>query len=125
MPPPSTCPLPAPWQFSQVTPAALPCIRAILVCGLAANFLATSSWQVAQVSLPTKSVGAASLVWAGAGLSPGAWAGNTGTHNILAPSNIKQARSPGLLPGAALIGNCVTGPSLCIEKYRLGCSHEQ
>ena len=52
---------------------------------------------------------------------PPAWE----THNIPAPSNnIKQARSPGLLPGAAPIGNCVTGPFLCI-KYRLGCSHSR
>src|ERR1035438_8477008 len=51
-PPPSTCALPGPWQPSQVTPL-LPCISAILVCGLSANFLAVSSWQVAHVSAPT------------------------------------------------------------------------
>jgi hypothetical protein len=38
--------------------------------------------------------------------------------------NIKQARNPGLLPGAAPIENCVTGLFLCI-KYRLGCSHSR
>jgi hypothetical protein len=39
---------------------------------------------------------------------------------MLAPSiNIKQARSPGNLPGAAPIGNRVTGTSLCIENTAL------
>jgi hypothetical protein len=39
---------------------------------------------------------------------------------MLAPSiNIKQARSPGHLPGAALIGNCVTGPALCMKNTAL------
>src|ERR1039458_1270539 len=62
------------------------------------------------------------MVFAVAGLSPGAGAATTGTHNNPAPSNnIQQARNPGHLPGAAPIGNCVTGPSLCID-YRLGCS---
>src|SRR6202453_5496066 len=53
-PPPSTCALPAPWQFSQVAPL-LPCIRVILACGLTANPLASAWWQVAQISAPTKS----------------------------------------------------------------------
>ena len=36
---------------------------------------------------------------------------------IPAPStNIRHARSPDHFPGTALIGNCVTGLSLCIEK---------
>jgi hypothetical protein len=39
---------------------------------------------------------------------------------MLAPSiNIKQTRSPGCFPGAALIGNRVTGPSLCMKNTAL------
>jgi len=45
--------LPAPWQLSSGAAAA--CIRANLVCGLSANFLPISSWQVTHVSWPTKS----------------------------------------------------------------------
>src|ERR1700722_16848393 len=54
-PPLDTCSLPAPWQFSQVTPFAFPCMNAILVCGLVAKFFASSAWQGAQVSAPTNS----------------------------------------------------------------------
>src|SRR3984957_3728469 len=60
-PPLDTCSLPAPWQFSQVTPFAFPCIKAIFVCGLVAKFLASSAWQVAQVSAPTNSACAAGV----------------------------------------------------------------
>jgi hypothetical protein len=42
-------------------------------------------------------------------------------QSMLAPSiNIKQARSPGNFPGAASIGNRVTGTSLCMENTALG-----
>src|ERR1700757_4329471 len=43
--------LPAPWQFSQVTPF-LPCICAILVWGLEAKPFVVSSWHVVLVSEP-------------------------------------------------------------------------
>src|SRR6266567_1888338 len=70
-PPPSTCSLPAPWQFSHVMPL-LPCISAILVCGFSANPLETSSWQVAHVSDPTKSDAAGCFTCLSAGFAPGA-----------------------------------------------------
>src|SRR5579862_972684 len=80
--------LPAPWQFSQVTPF-LPCICAILVCGLEANPLATSSWQVAQVSEPAKSEAVAVF-------PPDGGAAIAIAQQTMAPKmNARQARSAG------------------------------
>src|ERR1700679_4033942 len=55
-PPLSTWAFPGPWQLSQVAPWP-PCSKASLECGFVSNFLATSAWQVAQTSEPTKSPG--------------------------------------------------------------------
>src|SRR5271157_1243628 len=97
-PPLSTCALPAPWQFSQVTPA-LPCSRVILAWGLVAKPFDTSSWQVAQVSAPTMFACAVSLADCAAGFAPSAGAASSGTLKMAAPSsNIQDPRSSGLLP---------------------------
>jgi len=55
-----------------------------------------------------------------AGLAFAGGAASAVAHRIAAPSvNIKQARSPGIFPEAALNGNLVTGLSLCMKNTAL------
>src|SRR4051794_32619707 len=101
----SACSLPARWQFSHVTPF-FPCIWAILVCGLDAKPLATSSWHVAHISEPANSDAAGSVDPA-AGFAPGLGAAMAMAQNKSAPRmNIKQVRSgdrtrPSAFPAAS------------------------
>jgi hypothetical protein len=109
----------------------LPCIWSILEWGLSANFLPISSWQVAQVSLPTKSEAGAVVAWGSAVFplgvcAPIALAHSRLAHNRLAPSvlahsdNIRKARDPGLFPRTAPIKLCAVGLTLCMKNTALG-----
>ena len=119
-PPPSTCALPAPWQFSQVTPL-LAVHQGHLGVGIVGELLAhlfmAGGAGIRRPQSPTKP-----RPWPGyRPVFPfGAGAPSAVAHRMLAPSiNIKQARSPGLFPGTAPISNCATGLSLCMKNTAL------
>jgi hypothetical protein len=115
-------------------------MKAILVCGLVAKFLASSAWQVAQVSAPTNSAcvagvagairvagaaGVAGAVWALAG-SGGATnadahskpAASRNSKDACGPDCFRRARALGNLGNslAKNLGNRVTGLSVRIEN---------
>ncbi len=122
-PPPSTCALPAPWQFSQVTPL-LPCIRAILVCGLSANFLPTSSWQVTQVSRAHKIRRSGSLALGIGRLRlRGRCAQRSGAQYARAQHQHQTSSQSRSLPRNRTNRQSRYRPIFMHEKYRLGCSH--
>ena len=119
-PPPSTCALPGAVAVLAGHPVAAVHLGHLGV-GVVGEFLATSSWQVAQVSEPTKSDGAAALPWVSAVFPSGGRRRQCGGAQHARAQHQHQTSSQSRpIPGAAPISNRVTGLSLCMKNTAFG-----